>query len=108
MAVKPMIQQGQWVCFGLDRAFAYKIETGRVIPFESTPSGWNFTVELEAPSDANSKLQEIMDIMMTEKRLEQNEKTDHMRGLPRAIKRMLTGRKDVSSLQAFGWQGTGL
>ena len=25
MAVKPMTQQGQWVCFGPDRAFAYKI-----------------------------------------------------------------------------------
>ena len=24
MAVKPMTQQGQWICFGPDRAFAYK------------------------------------------------------------------------------------
>ena len=53
MAVKPMTQQGQGVCFGPDRAFAYKIETGRVIP--STPNGWNLTVELEAPNGANSK-----------------------------------------------------
>ena len=37
MAVKPMTQQGQWVCFGPDRAFAYKIESGRVIPFTNTP-----------------------------------------------------------------------
>ena len=66
MAVKPMAQQGQWVCFGLHRAFAYKIEKNRVIPFESTPNEWNLTVELEAPPDANSKLQEVMDIMMTE------------------------------------------
>ena len=66
MAVKPMTQQGQWVSFGPDHAFAYAIETGRVIPFESTPNGWKLTVELKAPNDANSKLQEVMDIMMTE------------------------------------------
>ena len=63
-----------------------KIETGRVIPFESTPNGWNLTVELEAPNHTNNKLQEVMDIMMIEKRLEQTEKIVHMRGLPRAIK----------------------
>ena len=74
MAVKPMTQQRQWVCFGPDRAFAYKIETGRVTPFESTPNGLNITVEIEAPNDANNKLQDIMDIMMTEKRLERTEK----------------------------------
>ena len=74
MAVKPMTQPGPWVCFGPDRAFAYKTETGRVMPCESTPNGWNLTVELEAPNDANSKLQEVVDIMMTEKRLEQTEK----------------------------------
>ena len=108
MAVKPMTQQGQWVCFGPDRAFAYNIETGRVIPFESTPNGGNLTVELEAPNDAHSKLQEVMDIMMTDRRLEQTEKIEHMRGPPHAIKPMLTGRKDVSSLQPFGWQGTDL
>ena len=44
------------------------MDTGRVIPLESTPNGWNLTVELEAPNDANSKLQEVMDMMMTEKR----------------------------------------
>ena len=37
MAVKPMTAQGQWVCFGPDRAFAYKIETGRVIPSSPRP-----------------------------------------------------------------------
>ena len=51
MAVKPMTQQGQWVCSGPASAFVYKIETGRVIKF----NGWNLTVELEAPNDANSK-----------------------------------------------------
>ena len=84
------------------------MDTGRVLPFESTPNGWNFTVELEAPNDASSKLPEVMDIMRTEKRLEQTEKIDHMRGLPHAIKHMLIGRKDVSSSQLFGWRGTDL
>ena len=37
MAVKPMTAQGQWVCFGPERAFAYKIETGRVIPSSPRP-----------------------------------------------------------------------
>ena len=41
MAVKPMTQQGEWSCVGPDRAFASKTETGRVMPFESTPNGWN-------------------------------------------------------------------
>ena len=48
MTVKPMTQQGQWVCLGPERAFAYKIETGRVM-------------ELEAPK-------EVIDIMVTKKR----------------------------------------
>ena len=48
MAVKPMPQQGQWVCFGPDRAFAYKLDTGGVIQFESTPNGCILTVELKA------------------------------------------------------------
>ena len=51
-----MTQQRQWFCFGPDRAFAYKTQTGRIITFESTPNGWNLTVELEAPHDANRKL----------------------------------------------------
>ena len=90
-----MTQQGQLVCFGTERAFANKMETGKVIPFEGTPKGWNFTVELEAPNNANNKLQEVMDIMMTEKRLEQTGKIEHMRGLSQVLKQMLTGRKDV-------------
>ena len=90
---KPMTieSQGQWVCLVPDRAFAYEIETGRVIPFESTPNEWNVTIELDVPNDANSKLHEVMDIMMAEERLEQTEKIEHMRGLPHAINQMLTG-----------------
>ena len=90
MAVKPMTREGQWVGFGPDRAFAYTTDTGRVIRFESTPNEWNLTVELEAPNDANTKLQEVRDIMMTEKRSEQIEKIEHGVGLPQVIKQMLT------------------
>ena len=97
MVVKPMTQ-GQWVCFWPDHAFAYKIENGRVIPFESTPNGWNLTVELKAPNDANSKLQEVMDIMMEEKRREHTENIEHMMGLLYAIKQKWIGpQKDLSS-----------
>ena len=95
MVVNPMTREGQWVCFGPDRAFAYKIETGRVIPFESTPNVLKLTVELEAPNNANNKSQEIMDIMMTKKRLDHTEKIEHMKGVPDVIKQMLTARKDV-------------
>ena len=80
MAVKPMTQKGPWVCFGPDRAFAFKIETGRVIPFESTPNGLNLTVELEAPQNDNSKLQEVMDIMMTEKSVWTRRRISNTRG----------------------------
>ena len=51
---------------GMFCPFLLPIDIGRVIPFESTSNGWNFTVELEAPSDATWKLQESMDIMSAE------------------------------------------
>ena len=66
---------------------------------------WNLTVQLEAPSDATSKLQEVMDIILTEKRPEQTEKIEHMRGLPHASKQMSTGPQKTPP---FGWQGTDL
>ena len=84
---------------------AHKTEIGRVTPFESSPKGWNITSKLEVPNDANSKLQEVMDIIMVEKRLEQTEIIEHKRRMPHAIKQMLTGRKDVSSSQPFGVAG---
>ena len=68
MAGKPMTQQGQWVCFWPHRAFTNTTDIGRAKPLESTPNGWNLTFELEAPNDANSKLQKVIDIMMTEQR----------------------------------------
>ena len=59
--------------------------------------------ELESSNDANSKLQEGMDIMMTEKRLEQTEIIEHMRIMPQVIKQMLFGPQKTHPL---GWQGT--
>ena len=59
MAVQPMTQQRQWVCCRPHRAPENKMDIHRVIQFESTPNGWNFTVELEATNGANSKMQEV-------------------------------------------------
>ena len=39
--------------FWADRAFAYKLDTGRVI---RRPNRWNLIVDLEAPHDANSQV----------------------------------------------------
>ena len=57
---------------------------------KARPNGWNLTVELEASKNTNIKLQEVMDIMMTEQRVEQTEKVEHMWRLPHAIKQMLS------------------
>ena len=53
------------------------------------------------PNDANNKLQEIIG-------LRDDRETFRTDGENRTHQRtaMLTGRKDVSSLQLFGWQGT--
>ena len=102
MAVKPMTAQGQWVCFGPDRAFAYKIETGRVIPFESTPTGWNLTMELEAPENANKKLQEAMDTKIAELRTESQ---NPLSSLPTRVKELMG---ESTPIHPFGRQGTSL
>jgi hypothetical protein len=91
MAVKPMTQQGQWVCFGPDRAFAYKIDTGRIIPFEPTPTGWNLTVELEAPNEANKKVNEVMEMRASEQRVDEQRSTLAPEELPSRIKQMIQG-----------------
>ena len=77
LAVKPMTAQGQWVCFGPDRAFAYKIETGNVMPFESIPTGWNLTMELEAPENANKKLQEATETKIAKMKTRSQNPTMH-------------------------------
>ena len=64
MAVKSMTQE-QWVCFVTVRSHT-KEKLAQSKPFESTPNGWNLTIEFAAPNDANSKLQEVVDIMRTE------------------------------------------
>ena len=49
---------------------------------KGTPNGWNITLALEAPSDANRKLQDVMDIMSTEQGLEETEKVERLSGHP--------------------------
>ena len=95
MAVKPMTQQGQWVCFGLARAFAYKTDTGRAIPFESTPNGWNLTVELGAPKRRNSVCNRRKSRTHEEDRVTQSNTCSLDEGM-----RLL--------YTFFGWQGTDL
>ena len=46
-----------------------------------------------------------MDLMMTEQFLEQTEVVEHMRGLPHAIKLVVTGPQ---KRHPRGWQGTDL
>ena len=79
-----MTQQGQRVRFGPDRVFAYTKE------FDCADNGWNLAVEPGSPNDSNSKLQEIRDIMITENRIENTEKIDHMSALLHALKQMFT------------------
>ena len=102
MAVKPMTAQGQWVCFGPDRAFAYKIETGRVIPFEPTPTGWNLTMELEALENAKKKLQEAMDTKIAEMRTESQ---NPLSSLPTRVRELM---EESTPIHSFGRQGTSL
>ena len=106
MAVKPMTAQGQWVCFGPDRAFAYKIETGRVIPFKPTPTGWNLTMELEALENANRKLQQVMDTKIAEMRTgSQSPGLNPLGGLPTRVRELI---EESAPLHPFGWQGSNL
>ena len=102
MAVNPRTAQGQWVCFGPDRAFAYKIDTGRVIPFESTPTGWNLTMELEASENANKKLQEAMDTKLAEVHTGSQNPLD---SLPTRVKELMEKSEPI---HPFGRQGTSL
>ena len=98
MAVKPLTEEGHWGCFGPDRAFGHKMETGREIHLRARPLDGTSQLSSKHQMMPSAKLQKVMDSMMTEERLEQTEKIEHMRGLPHAIKQMLTGRKDASSL----------
>ena len=103
MVVKPTTQQGR-LCFGLDGTFVCEVDTGRVIPFEGKLNGWN-NCALEAPNDGNKMLQEVMDIMIAEQRLEHTEAYEHMSGPRHAFKRMLLGPQKRHHLE---WQGTAL
>ena len=106
MAVKPMTQQGHWVCFGPDRAFAYKPETGRVIPFEPTGSGWNLTMELEAPADANEKVQSAVEAMNSCERMDEESEMMRVGDVPSQVTRLIMGETEVNGrVHPFGWPG---
>ena len=108
MAVKPMTKQGQWVCFGPDRAFAYRPETGRVIPFEPTPTGWNLTLELEAPNDANRKLEEYMELEAGERREDQWRAANAPGGVPAKVMQLISGAAgSIEQCHPFHCPGSG-
>ena len=109
MAVKPMTEKGQWVCFGPDRAFAYKIDTGRVIPSEPTETGWNLTVELEAPYYANEKLNAALEVAESAQRVDQRLQSTPMGELPSKVMQLITGTFDATHpSHPFGWPGESL
>ena len=61
MAVKEMTEVddgGQWVVFGPGVGFAYHPGQDRKVEFESTPTGWDLTVDLSAPDEANKQIAE--------------------------------------------------
>ena len=111
MAVKPMTEQGQWVCFGPDKAFAYKIDTGRVIPSEPMPTGWDLMLELEAPNDANNMLNTMMEVAASERRVNRGLATAAATGLPAKVAQLISGVSDDSEIvqrqpcPLFGWRG---
>ena len=96
MAVKPMTQQGQWVCFGPDRALA----TGRVIPFESTPSGWNLRVEF-----SKHQMRPTAKLQASHGHHDETEKIEHMRGLPHAIKQNVVRTEGCVFFSTFSVAG---
>ena len=56
----------------------------------------------ETPNDANSGLQEVMNIMMAEKRLEQKEKIEHTRRQVQVIKQIMIGPQETQSFSVAG------
>ena len=88
-----------WVCFGPDRAFAYKNETGRVIPFEPTPTGWNLTMELEGAGKRQQEDSGAMDTKIAEMRIESQ---IPLSSLPNRVLELM---KESNPIHPFGRQG---
>ena len=104
LAVKPTTQQGQWVCSGPDRAFAHKLETGKVIPFErARPTDGASQLNFMHENDANSKLQEVMEHDDGTAFGTDGESRTH-EGTASCNQTNVDWTKDVSSLQPFGWR----
>ena len=60
LSVKDMTNNGHFVVFGPDCAFAHKPKTGRTTHFESTTTGWDHTVMVEPPNAANNIMNEMI------------------------------------------------
>ena len=61
-----------------------------MIPFEPTATRWNLTMELEAPENANRKLQEVMDTKIAEMRPEsQSPGLNPLGGLPARVRELM-------------------
>ena len=80
----------------------YKIATGRVIPFESTPTGWNLTVELEVLENANKELNEAMDTKIAEI---QTRSRNPLARLPTRVEELM---EKSEPFHPFGRQSTSL
>ena len=94
LAVKDLTNKGQWVVFGPTKAFAYQPQGGRVTKFDNTPSGWNWTLKLDAPNMANRKVLEALERRKEEQELQVEAAKVQSGGLPtdmpEAVRRMIT------------------
>ena len=64
-----MTNNGSWVVFGPKAGFLYRCASDQRVTFGNTPTGWNWTFELEAPSQANQKVLEAIERRSAEKEL---------------------------------------
>ena len=103
LSVKDMVKVGQYVVFGPDCAFSYKPKTGRVTHFEPTSTGWDHTVTLEPPNEANRIMRELI----AAKRAEKNGLHEHAgpgefpKNLPEIVRNAVGG----ANPSGFTWPG---
>ena len=84
-----MTKQGQWVVFSPSEGFAYQPQSKRMVKFDNTPTGWDLTVELEAPNEANKRIEEYAQVQQADRNVEQEGRTPS--GTPDFICKMIAG-----------------
>ena len=89
MSVKDMTNKGQWVVFGPPGGFCYQPKLKRLVNFDNTPTGWDLTVELEAPAEANRRLEEYVEVKEAERTIDMVAETPV--GMPDFIRKMISG-----------------